>query len=500
MLPGGPGGDSTRLEESMYKLSQQVSKNFAIYTTDHRGVGRSGRLSCTSSQGETVGSEGGVTITQNEYKECVKDLRPHHTSVDGAYDVFELIKRVHGMPGISKQYLYGLSYGTMWVTRIMQIPDVEKFISGIFLDGVVSTYGHANTFTTVDQIDEKSNQVGFKFLERNCAKDSLCSSKLRNNPKQFALDLLEKLNKGHCLSKLEKSYDGLHTKGIQVSVNDVKALLSNFLYTTREYIPVLLYRLDRCSLTEDIEVLQYFFKGNNMTARNCTGGFAPMLYNHIALSEMYSVVEPSLVQLETIYNTSLFATGETLESYALKQYWPVYKPNPLFYNLTFTTSIPVALVNGDLDSSTVLEFAQQQYDSIVQTTGHKQLIVIPNAPHFTLENSPTVNDEQTCTMQLLVAFLNDPSSKLVDHKCLQQLKPIPFGGDAKMARKLFSIEIVGGDDVFEASYSEVKPTPEVSVFLLLGIVISTAVTGLVTIALLASYVIETRNKQRVSNY
>ena len=496
MLPGGPGGDSRKLEHEMHKLHQVVGEEYGIYTTDHRGAGRSHRFSCLHSQAETIGSDGGVYITQNEYKECINDVEPHYTSVDGALDMLSLMHRLE-QSGIKQQYLYGLSYGTYWATRIMQLPDAQKYIFGIFLDGVCSTYGHAGTFTTVDQIDEKTNQVGFKLLEKNCAQDALCARKLGNNPKLFGLELLEKMQKGHCLDKLQKSHEGLHTIGVPVTMNNIKAILSEFLFTTREYIPVLLYRLDRCSLTEDVEALQYFFKKSlRMDQDNCTSMFSPMLYNHITLSEMYSVIEPTQFQLETVYNTSLFATGETLESYTLKQYWPVYKPDPMFYNKTFTTASPVVLVNGDLDSSTALEFAQQQYESIVQTTGHKQLIVMPNSPHNTLANSHTLDSDKTCTMQLLIAFLKDTEAKLTDHPCLQQLTPIDFSGDAKYARRMFSVEVTGGDDIFEASYSEVKTTPMVSLYLLLGIVTSTAVTAFVTIVLLIMYVIETKNKAK----
>jgi hypothetical protein len=74
---GGAGGDSSGIEQEMYRMYSQIGDKFDLYTSDHRGTGRSERLSCDDTQAETIGSDGGIVITLNEYVECVK-LQPEH--------------------------------------------------------------------------------------------------------------------------------------------------------------------------------------------------------------------------------------------------------------------------------------------------------------------------------------------------------------------------------------------------------------------------------------
>ena len=45
-----------------------------VYTMDHRGTGRSGRLTCTASQAEVSGSPGRDNIALDERPSCIQDI------------------------------------------------------------------------------------------------------------------------------------------------------------------------------------------------------------------------------------------------------------------------------------------------------------------------------------------------------------------------------------------------------------------------------------------
>ena len=67
LLSGGPGLASNIWEFQMDLLVKMFGGQFDIYTTDHRGTGRSNRVTCTTTQAETLGSDEGITISMKEW-------------------------------------------------------------------------------------------------------------------------------------------------------------------------------------------------------------------------------------------------------------------------------------------------------------------------------------------------------------------------------------------------------------------------------------------------
>ncbi|KAF0710966.1 hypothetical protein As57867_005418, partial [Aphanomyces stellatus] len=72
LLQGGPGASSVGLEPIMASLNAMPALGGAVdvYTMDHRGTGRSSRLTCSAAQVETSGSPSKGEITVDNFATC----------------------------------------------------------------------------------------------------------------------------------------------------------------------------------------------------------------------------------------------------------------------------------------------------------------------------------------------------------------------------------------------------------------------------------------------
>lgn len=126
---------------AVYALSNRTVN---VYTSDHRGTGRSARLDCVAAQAFADGSPGGGALTLEEFPSCVADALveiDNHTEAfsvtSAAHDVDYLVGAFHGED--EQVFLYGASYGTYLVERVLHLQ--PKLVKGYILDGVVSEAG-----------------------------------------------------------------------------------------------------------------------------------------------------------------------------------------------------------------------------------------------------------------------------------------------------------------------------------------------------------------------
>lgn len=134
LVAGGPGESGA----SLYPVLPTLRQAFAGYDLifpDHRGTGYSSKL-CPDQ--EAPGSAGGIALAGEEWGPCIGALhgnvaRTHSfTITNAAHDLAALIRRYRSR---GKVQLYGVSYGTQLVLRMMQVAPVR--LDGIILDGLV---------------------------------------------------------------------------------------------------------------------------------------------------------------------------------------------------------------------------------------------------------------------------------------------------------------------------------------------------------------------------
>jgi pimeloyl-ACP methyl ester carboxylesterase len=508
LLQGGPGGSSDALEPQMILMFQQLRGQFEVYTLDHRGVGRSTRMSCVAPQAETAGSDGGVTITMNEFPACAQEWKqrasrelPNYpggstgymSTTEAALDLADLIQAIN-VAQAQSTHVYGISYGTFWGARFMQVKPESLEVKSLILDGVVSQQGPART--SIDQWDFYMNQVGIDMFRLYCNEGTYCYGKLKGllpagTPiEQFPAMLFERL------------YHNNTCKGVTSTVlpaATLRRILGSILMQqyTRDFIPAFMYRLWRCDADTDMGALNYFLQiilTNSSRIPSCVTLGSSMLQQNIMLSELYNR-EYTTEDMMRIFNTSYFATG-TYDSGTVAKYWPIYDAPEAFINHTFaTSSTPVLLLNGDLDPQTPFAFAETQFQNIQSSgTGKKYLIKIPYAPHYTALRSPVNNSKIDCGLQLILQFVQDPS-KEPDQFCIQHLQRVHFRGPSEAVNVL----TFGVHDIFDGIYEAPEPERMVNLYLFIGVESATCVAAVVIIFSLIYYVVQMREELKKRN-
>lgn len=134
LVAGGPGESGA----SLYPVLPAMRRAFAGYDLmipDHRGTGYSSKLCPVQ---EAPDSSDGIALAGEEWGPCIGAMhgdvaRTHgFTITNAARDLAALISRHRGR---GQTHVYGVSYGTQLVLRMMQVAPVK--LDGFILDGLV---------------------------------------------------------------------------------------------------------------------------------------------------------------------------------------------------------------------------------------------------------------------------------------------------------------------------------------------------------------------------
>jgi pimeloyl-ACP methyl ester carboxylesterase len=130
LLQGGPGGSSYLLHGDLVVL-YTLDPNGYYCTSDYRGVGCSDQLLCSNQ------TQDGCNFPNTG---CIQEIQLRYNFSDfytgeAAHDVIALIEMNQITNPSAEVIIYGVSYGTFWVQRIMQLSNniADKWI----FDGVV---------------------------------------------------------------------------------------------------------------------------------------------------------------------------------------------------------------------------------------------------------------------------------------------------------------------------------------------------------------------------
>ncbi|POM74850.1 Serine protease family S33, partial [Phytophthora palmivora] len=259
LLQGGPGDGSTGLEATMVALHAELEGAVNVYTMDHRGTGRSTFLDCVAAQATTTGSPDGMIVKPSEVPACAQALENEYgdlasfSTTSAATDVVTFISKFTN--GASTT-VYGCSYGTVFVERIMHLNPPE--VTGYVLDGVATTSGAAaDKFYYISEWDASFGEVGDHFLSL-CGKDPSCAVHFKK-PKTLQKTLQSVLNS---FDKHPNSTCANIIRQLSVSLPDptpstiLRTMFGNMLMDQeqRKFIPPVVLRLSRCD-DNDVEVL-----------------------------------------------------------------------------------------------------------------------------------------------------------------------------------------------------------------------------------------------------
>lgn len=421
LLNGGPGYSGANYEHLF------IAQTVDIYLPDHRGTGRSSRLSCPDAESDF--SSSGYQIDDSELADCVEAMEAEwgerldgFNTTNAARDIGELIEATRKPEDVV--FIYGASYGSIWANRYLQIyPDQP---TGVIMDG----------FAIGSKLDRQSiwvNELAERWLDA-CGADTFCASKLGPDPWQKMTEVLNDFDAGSC-------------PGVAALGFDRRALHSFFSYFfygwyERTLIAPLVYRLARCS-DDDVTVFE------NLVLAFSGGGpvpaserfFSLLLSAHVALSELWTVPAPTIEEIESYNDTANVGRALTETFTRVEPGWPRY-PLDEYAGELAVVDVPILGLHGDLDF--IPQSAIQEASVHFSSKPHQTYVTIPRSPHGTF-GAPQSTNEPACGLQLFSQFLANPEAEL-DTSCTDNVAPLDFHVDAGLSDAVF-----GTTDAFEGT-------------------------------------------------
>lgn len=390
LLQGGPGASA----ESFFGLHDflaMIDPELEVYTIEHRGVGDSTRLGCS---GEADGSPGGSQITPEEWDACRDevvatwgDRLDHFTATQAAHDLARAIDLTR-RPG-QQVFVYGGSYGTFWANRYAVLhPDQPD---GVILDAPVAPGSDLSPY------DLQFEPIGRRVFRELCPGATACASHLGADPEAFLDRVFASLGAGHCGS-------------LGVDLATWKVVFGVFLmdYNLRNWLPALVYRLDRCNAADREAIATLFsriFSGGGGLPRT-----SHVLQIHQVLSEFFPRAHVDDAPIAAARSTATFFQDALRDAYAMQDSWPrsPLDPNASAYA---PPSVPMLVMAGDLDPAAPPATVGNGYRDHL-TGPHQTFVLIPFGAHTVLTSAPVAAGMPSCSVQLVRAFLADPSATL----------------------------------------------------------------------------------------
>lgn len=471
VLQGGPGASSTAMEGLMDDLYRELDGHVSIYTMDHRGSGRSHRLICDAAQAGTAGSPNGASIGIDEVPACIQDVRFQLDNQTAAFSVtsaaMDLKSVIDRHLADDDVYVYGLSYGTYLVERLVHVAPAA--VKGFAVDGIVSEFGaDADARATYSNWDRDVGVVADRFLA-HCLKDAVCGAKFPgvDDLGAFTRALYEKLDTAAKMPGSNVCADALALSGTRPSYF-LRTTFGDYLTSDlwRTVIPAVIHRAARCS-KQDAAALRVFADMSGAEEEEEDDDMdrilymSEMLYNVIVFSEMWESPSPDKATLVRWYENATMAsdnfyvlpyyclfTGSHEKACAELTHLPPSLPfvyeRDQYWNVpaTLPKHVPMLLLVGGLDVQTRRAYGAQEYKDI---EGDKMLVDFEYASHCTTFSTPTKSGRGSCGMLVLASFVRESGVlEKVDTSCVGDTYALSFHDSAAKAEELFGLTSLYG--------------------------------------------------------
>jgi len=426
--------------------------NFDVIMPDHRGTGYSSFLDCPGADDVEDGVRQQMACVNQTVKEHGPDYLAHFNPTEAALDLMHAIA-AHARLGEEKAFVYSVSYGTYWANRYLQI--APKQPSAVVVDGICS-----GGLCRIQTYDTNVDMVGGALLDL-CDASAECSQNLGGrSARSLAEETFAALDAGtlQCGMRLLRHYNINLTRAVLSKALAIQLML----WQTRVLTVPVIQRLSRCS-SDDAAELAYFFQFSHLDSLpthspivrtaiaslmlSAVGASAvpnrgsTYLGNNILMSEMFepfwrgAYTEEEIDQLEDRLMFSVYSAPDLTK---LHKVYPKYGHDQYTHQTALLPGeLPLVGMGGTLDPATPYPWAVN-YTNMVK----KPLLTFPQAPHFTLVNSPVnTAGAMDCAQQIVLGFFISHGQK-IDRSCLNDLQILDLGGK-KTATKLLSNRTFG---------------------------------------------------------
>jgi pimeloyl-ACP methyl ester carboxylesterase len=427
MLQGGPGGSGFVFENVAEAIATKYP-DVDFYLPDHRGTGRSEKLTCTQ---QGAATPGGLAIVPEEWPACLDEVKAkwgsdlaHFDTTNAANDV-GVAAALFREPG-QQVSLYGASYGTYWALRIMQL--FPAGFDRVVLDSL------AGPGMSLARQDQDADEAAHDLL-RACGQDAGCAAKLGPDPAARADALVAKLRTGHCSALTVPPAAG--GRSLHEAFRLALGTLSMQLPYRSAIFPVV-HRLDRCS-EADVPALQHFL--DTVYAPAPPGGpdpffeqFGFVLSNNIVFSELYETPPPSAAALKAIRDQAVASREITTDMAQEQAIWTPYPADEFTGKWPDASQTPVLMLAGGFDPATLHRKQEEAKSHLVGPGRH--FVSVPSATHAVISSSPTTAN-RSCGTMIMMSFLDDAMAP--DTSCLATVLPVAFAPDTNLNKAFFGV-------------------------------------------------------------
>ena len=363
LVAGGPGESGA----SFYPFIETVrgtAPGFDLLVPDHRGTGFSTRL---CQEEESPSSVAGTALAGDEWGTCFGALNAQadrttaFTITNAAQDLDLLISRLEAG---NRTYLYGVSYGTQLVLRMLTL-ERQVDLDGVILDSLVSLEN--NDRLDLSHRSAITDGVGRKVL-RECDPLPVCRQYLPGGAEQALQQVL-----------MREDIEELAGKNLKFKL----AALLDF-PETRDMLPFVIAGLQ----ADDPAWLEYAMArlasfGSKFSPYPQSGSSVPLVS---LISRSENNARPDLTAEVIAREETPYLFASPLPSLLLSSGIPLYESDASFG--TSPAKIPPAIVlQGTLDPKTPYAGAKEHLAKL-QLAGSVKLIPIEAAPHFILMTAP----------------------------------------------------------------------------------------------------------------
>lgn len=358
LIPGGPGESGA----SLYPLIAQFSRIFPhldIFVPDHRGTGLSSKI-CPKEEAED--SPNGIALANDEWGSCFNQIYSNQTYVqvfsitNAAKDLSLLI---NNLSGEGKRYIYGVSYGTQLVLRLLQLNSIN--LDGVILDSLVPLQ------------DDNDNDLS----HRSFVIDNVGHSVLTHFEKSKSNDTLSLVSQLQNIIQRSKT-DADFAKNLPKQ--DLAIIFGMMLDIpkVRNKIPKIiraLYRENYIPLNEVITEITEFY--SNYLKYKTSSPSIPLT---LLITSSENNLRPEMKKSEVITESENLLFASPLPNLIAENSMPTYNRD-IYFGKTPENLPPTLIVHGTLDPKTHISGAIRHFKQL-QKNNPVTFVKVQDAPHF----------------------------------------------------------------------------------------------------------------------
>ncbi|KAK1941814.1 hypothetical protein P3T76_006878 [Phytophthora citrophthora] len=462
LLQGGPGISSVSSESTTIDLQKKLGGSFNMYLMDHRGTGRSTRLSC-SAETKLQSSCWGSDIEASNVGKCAKELANKYgdmssfSTTSAAKDVATFMgEHTNGEDTV----VYGLSYGTMLGERLMHLDPPE--VTGYVLDSITTSSGaRATEFPYCSNWDTNFGEVADQFLVMSQEDEEITARFKKRGLVGTIKHLIAKFDKdpdsvcavisSMVYNNTDSTGTGLTSVGMETDPPSfaLRRALGILLTDSemRKFIPPFVYRLNRCDEKKDLEILLRVIQvlQDTMNAKVEDDKYqSSLLFAVILFSEMWEMPSPSVASIKKQFTdvlmskNGIYVTTELYCAFSKEKSKTCntfqtgkYDADPISYErdeywnkrAVIPTQASVLLLSSKLDAQAPYKHAELLLDAL--KGDNKELIAFEHASHSAIMSTPLIPgdpESPICGMELLVSYIkNGGNLKKMDRSCVKKM-------------------------------------------------------------------------------